>query len=802
MPTWTLEYPIRVNREGNQLELDFLVTELTINPNYRYSEVIVPSASSSNNFGPLVGWRTDEPDVIQFSQPSSGSPSEPRLASGAVVFIDQAPSSSTANISVALRLRSPALISCGADLRPDDYPMWIKTLGAGLIVLNHANPGTPIPSDAFTFSSGSPSELIITTALTVGKLPGWLAGSGIPVLRLHCDSYAERAARITSGTSYNAVIDAWTDLRLSSPNNLVQGSDPAFNPVLDAGTTTAPTVLFTTDVLQQTSGYDLTQDACAFGVTFTADTGSATSTQHLIGRWSGQSGTDNSSKWQWRLFYERTAGSPPTHKIKAQFVYDNGSFFSVATVEATIDEPTEKTIAIYRVTTTSPTTGELWVNGRRVASTTTFLPGTNAAARDLLTGGARYGGGSSLTDTLAGSIDQCFVYSTAISDATLSAVMHEMARRAGVSLGPVPQSNLTQPYTDANPEPRRRLDRWPVAMINLFGGSSYDDNVLSQRPEWRNGGNRQDIVDWFKPQIQRILGVCRDFEIMINRPQGNYRNDIISAGIFGDTDTVPSVQVIEDYQWEALSGWNDGMADQPGLFSEFGLSDHNHRDGRQSGDAPFARRCWFYTGNPTINDNGEATQDARVGARNLAPCSATFYIGEFFDRWVAKDERFRCFFVDSASKWDRNWVEIVQDPDANEEFTLVGEAIAMDPNSRKGAAWIALIGINTAPWWTGGTRGNGFDWNFRAGPWDETPIYLGVTQASNGVVMNLNDPTGNREQDGLSLEDCYRFIDRGVAPIAWGGDYQKMGTAWYYGARRIPVGRYPMMSPRISRVWR
>ncbi len=167
-----------------------------------------------------------------------------------------------------------------------------------------------------------------------------------------------------------------------------------------------------------------------------------------------------------------------------------------------------------------------------------------------------------------------------------------------------------------------------------------------------------------------------------------------------------------------------------------------------------------------------------------------------------KDDRFRCFFVDSASKWDRKWVEIVQDPNVNEEFTLVGEAIATDPNSRKGAVWVSLVGIRTAPWWNDFDKTEGYNWNWTAGKWDQTPIYVGITVTGDGPDLNLDNPTGVVEQDSMRLEDAYRFIDKGVAPIAWGGDYRKIATAWYYGGRRIPVGRYPMMSPRISRVWR
>ncbi len=588
-PSWSLLNPPRVNREGNQIELDFYISDVGIAPSLRFSTITIPGSGTSNNVGPFVGWRTHQTNLLQFFRGDSNT--ETKLFSGVVYAIDLP--GSDAVVSVAFRLTPTSLLSCGADLRPDTYAAWIQSLGAGLVVLKATSGGSAVSSTTFTFSAGSPAELILGAyASIVGKLPGWVVAGGAPTLLLHCDSYAERAARAASGTTFPpAAIDSWTDLRNSSPSDLVQATG-SLQPELSADPTTAPTITFDGDLFERAESTDLTQNACAFGVVFRADAGSGASTQQLIGRWSGSSGTDNSSKWQWRLLYERSGGSPQVHKIKAQFVYNNsGMFFTIATVEATIDAPTAKTIALYRATDSSPTTGEIWVNGVRTATTTTFLPGTNGLATALLTVGGRYDGSAALTDAFAGSIDQCFVYSTPLSDAALSAIHHELARRAGVKLGPVPQSNLTQPYTDANPEPRRRLDRWPVAMINLFGGVHYDDNVLSQNPNWRREDeDREKIVEWFRTRIRRILTASADFDIMINRPQGNYRNDIISAGIFGDTDTVPSVPVIQSFQWEALSGWNDGV-DHPGLFSEFALSDHNTRDGRQSGDAPFARRC-------------------------------------------------------------------------------------------------------------------------------------------------------------------------------------------------------------------
>ncbi len=312
-------------------------------------------------------------------------------------------------------------------------------------------------------------------------------------------------------------------------------------------------------------------------------------------------------------------------------------------------------------------------------------------------------------------------------------------------------------------------------------------------------------MDWFHERIIRILNACPDFDIMINRPQGNYANDIIAAGVFGDIFGDPGNKIIKEFQWESLSGWSDDGGGV-GVYSEWKLSDHNNRDNRASEDDPdFARRCWIYTGNPTINDDGAVTQDARTGARNLAACSASFYKENFLDDWALKDDRFRCFMVDSTSKWARKWIEIIQTPSVNEEFTLVGEAITDDPDLRKGAPWFSFFGQLDGPWWINIPMvGNKYNWQWSAGAWDQTPIYIGINQTlANGVTFDVNRPkTAENEQERLRFEDAYRLCNAGAAPIAWDGDYQKIGAAWYYGGRRIPVGRFTMLSPRISRVWR
>jgi hypothetical protein len=61
-----------------------------------------------------------------------------------------------------------------------------------------------------------------------------------------------------------------------------------------------------------------------------------------------------------------------------------------------------------------------------------------------------------------------------------------------------------------------------------------------------------------------------------------------------------------------------------------------------------------------------------------------------------------------------------------------------------------------------------------------------------------------REQDNLRLRRHRTASStRASPPIAWGGHYRKSrAPRGMYGARRIPVGRYPMMSPRISRICR
>lgn len=489
MPTWTLLSPARVNREGNQIEFEYEVTglEMGFEPTLLRSRINAVNSLDLRTFGSLAGWRYDASNPRQYFEDPLFPPPEPQLLSGAVVSLEQV--ETTVVVNTSLRLRPTALISIGADLRPSTRAIYSTSLLTELVILKQFVNDAGVPSPTFTFdvTANTPFAMNLTdSSANVGKLPGWNGADGAPTLRLHCDSHAERAKRAPDGPTFSESITGWADLLSGTPNNLTQSLAIA-QPRLFANTNTPPELRFFNDskgsMLEQTPGYDLIQSECAFGVVFRATPGTTTATQQLIGRWNALGTVDNASTKQWRLVYERTAGSPPTHKIKAQFASPS-SPFTITTLEATIDEPSAKTIAVYRVNTSGTPTGELWVNGVLVASTTTLFTAANTGASPKLTVGGRWPAfpdiENPVVNPLVGSIDQCFVYSSAISDATLTAVHHELSRRAGIKLGPVLQPDLTQPYGDSNPEVDRRLDRWPIAMINLFGGGNYDGNPMSQ----------------------------------------------------------------------------------------------------------------------------------------------------------------------------------------------------------------------------------------------------------------------------------------------------------------------------------
>ncbi|MBX3366373.1 MAG: hypothetical protein KF912_03560 [Phycisphaeraceae bacterium] len=705
-------------------------------------------------------------------------------------------------IRVLLRFNPFNLIALNAEATQTTggYPsVAVRGFAEGFLTLKQGSNSVISPAyDDLTYPEELPIGITTEVAAAgVGRLPRWDESSG--PLDLFSASIAERIERSSPANDLAVVtpltIPGWSNLSVTGGDLAADsGQEPKLSVPADQG---LPLLLFNSSILKRTGNTNVAGNACAVGVVFRADAGSSAATQHLIGRWSGQSGTDNATTWQWRLAYDRTSGSTQTHTLKAQFA-SAGIPPSTSSLSADVAAPTSNTMLIYRVTTGTSPVAELWVNGARVADQNVFLPDYNTGGRNLLTVGARLNGSDAIADPFAGSIDGCFVWTDRMSDATLSLVMHEMGRHAGIPLGPPIPSNITQAYGQDNPTANRRLQRWPVAMINLLGASS-SGNPMSQRNPWFNASSSApEAAEFLRTEIRRVLAGCRDFEILFNRPSGQYNDDFISIGVFGDVDGLSGVKIIKDYQWESLET----------VYDEFGLSDHNNRDGRAApGSTAYARRAWFYTGSTAISDDGEPLQNGRSGSRIVAPCSAEFYKAEYLDRWSDKDTRFRCLFVDSAIKWQQKWVEVIHTSSVRSNYTLVGESIPAGTNARNAAPWFSLVGISGAPWWKNFSRNNGYNMQWSAGDWDSTPIYVGITPSANnapGATLNLENVNvgDGREQDNLRFEDIYRFVDKGVAPLAWGGQYQKIGAAWMYGARRIPVGRYPMMSPRISRICR
>ncbi|QYK47746.1 MAG: hypothetical protein KF838_13255 [Phycisphaeraceae bacterium] len=791
MATWTWGGIISCNRQGNQLTVELQVDGLGFLP------AVSPSSVDPQKVRGVDTWRRSEQNLPPLYLVRSTS-AENRLLATRILSITG--TSSSCIVRILLRFSPSRLLSINSEsTQPPSgaAPVMLGGFAAGFLILKQGGNSESSPA-----LSTSPFPIDITSivaAAGIGRLPRWDQSTGSPPLDLMCNAIAERVERAPPDDDLNidppVAISGWSNLSVTGGDLAADsGQEPKLSVPADQG---LPLLLFNSSILKRTGNTNVAGNACAVGVVFRADAGSSAATQHLIGRWSGQSGTDNATTWQWRLAYDRTSGSTQTHTLKAQFA-SAGIPPSTSSLSADVAAPTSNTMLIYRVTTGTSPVAELWVNGARVADQNVFLPDYNTGGRNLLTVGARLNGSDAIADPFAGSIDGCFVWTDRMSDATLSLVMHEMGRHAGIPLGPPIPSNITQAYGQDNPTANRRLQRWPVAMINLLGASS-SGNPMSQRNPWFNASSSApEAAEFLRTEIRRVLAGCRDFEILFNRPSGQYNDDFISIGVFGDVDGLSGVKIIKDYQWEALET----------VYDEFGLSDHNNRDGVCApGSAAYAHRAWFYTGSTAISDDGEPLQNGRSGSRIVAPCSAEFYKAEYLDRWSDKDTRFRCLFVDSAIKWQQKWVEVIHTSSVRSNYTLVGESIPSGTDARNAAPWFSLVGISGAPWWKNFFRNNGYNMQWSAGDWDSTPIYVGITPSANnapGATLNLENVNvgDGREQDNLRFEDIYRFVDKGVAPVAWGGQYQKIGAAWMYGARRIPVGRYPMMSPRISRICR
>ena len=813
--TWMVIGPAICNRDGSAVRTVVRATGLSFEPSLQDSEADASDVTS------IVGWRSNEAtDELFIRQDDVDESPRPNAVITTIASTQPSPGIWDADVEVAIRLAPRGHIAINADARPvgsGDTPIYLREFSqegvAGQVnsFLTLKRSGfSPEPSDQIVFDASDPTDPIwegmdlTAAAVNIGKLPKWDA---VPTpLEFHFDAQAERASLSLVDTATITGLATWHNLRPGGAN-LTAGSSN--RPQLQVTQARAiPFIRYIAsenDRLEMASpGFDVGSTNATFGVVARAVENIVTeSPAHLIGRWDG---TDESTQ-QWRMVFVPDVING--HKVFVQFSW----VVSYVEVGADVGEFVEPTMVIYRSGNESGGSApyEIWMNGR-LATNGAIAIASNANATGPMTVGARHNG-TAWVDKLdtdvspfrPGTVDQAFLYTERISDGALSLVMHEMSRRAGIGLcKPVLPEHQTQPYGAGSERP---LERRPIALINLFGGNNYGENgnPLGQRKDWRDG-TQAEIEAWLKLRVAEILNASDEFEIMFNRPAGQYRDDIVSSGFFGSMDVDPFDPIITTTQWDALKA----------VWTTFHLTHYNDRGPEYlPSDPEYARRAWFYVGaGITVDDDGGTLQTARMGDRIVAPCSATYYKSDFLDEWSSADVgeyRFRCLFLDSAVRFDGKFVEMLHDTTISDGFTLVGESITTDPDARKGAPWFALAGLPSAPWWnisatTGRpNRNNGYNPDWIAGSWDETPIYFGIT---GGGYLDLSNTTTNpgvgegENTANLRIEDIYSFIQKGATPVAWDGQYTKIGAAWDYATGRIPVGRYPMMSPRISRVWR
>lgn len=502
--------------------------------------------------------------------------------------------------------------------------------------------------------------------------------------------------------------------------------------------------------------------------------------------------------------------------------------------------PPTNICTIYRGTTPN---AEWWIDGRRYTYAAVSANNTNTIQGNMLIGARNTGSTASpvYIEPLRGILEQVFVYDENITDGALSLLLFESCRRAGIIQRAPVDASWRQPYSeDTTTEPPtppvapeiRRLDRKPIGVITLMVDSNraYElppdepNNILGQRSQWRST-DQNAIVSWLSERVTEVLMGSEDFDVMFNRPAGVYVDDIIASGIFGYINTFvidgatsdSPEKVITDVQWNAMRQ----------VWNAFGLTDHNkHGTDRSRWDAQYARRGWFYTGGGmTLDDAGVTLQNARMSNRIVPPATAALYKNDILSEWTAEDTRFRCFFLDSMNQDHiyARFAELAHDSSIYNDFTLVGEPINALPEadrSREVVPSFSMAGLPSGIWWKTPPpppppalpseiphRDNGYDPDWTtSNRWDRDTmaIYFGVgindeLDLTNTDTDAYGPVTG---EDNMRFGDIYRFCTYGLIPVAWGGNYRKVGAAWDYASGRIPVGRVPMLSPRISRVWR
>jgi hypothetical protein len=696
------------------------------------------------------------------------------------------------------------------------------------------------------------------SAFGVGCFPGYnrnCSPTGTkPKLRFHWDSQSERCwmfpqNQIALPPNPRPLIPVLHDIRLSSTNALAQSGREAemlIQPGAFPANTGYPAALFpfTTQQVYEVvdPAFDIKPNAATFGAVWRMPHGeppdgfdppSANNVRTIIGRYNGptQAGV------QWRLLFRAGAAAPWTDsEIWAQF----GTGSTSVQVKHVVGLPPTNICTIYRGTTPN---AEWWIDGRRYTYAAVSANNTNTIQGNMLIGARNTGSTASpvYIEPLRGILEQVFVYDETITDGALSLLLFESCRRAGIIQRAPVDGSWKQPYSeDTTTEPPtppvapevRRLDRKPIGVITLMVDTNraYElppeepNNILGQRSQWRST-DQAEIVSYLSERVTEVLMGSEDFDVMFNRPAGVYVDDIIASGIFGYINTFvidgatsdSPERVITDVQWNAMKQ----------VWDAFDLSDHNsHGTDRSPYDGLYKRRCWFYTGGGmTLDDAGATLQNARMSNRIVPPATATLYKTDILDKWTTKDTRFRCFFLDSMNQDHiyARFAELAHDSSIYDNFTLIGEPINALPasdRSREVVPSFSMAGLPSGIWWKTPPpppppalpseiphRDNGYDPDWTtSNRWDRDTmaIYFGVG-INDELDLTNTDTDANGPvtgEDNMRFGDIYRFCTYGLIPVAWGGNYRKVGAAWDYASGRIPVGRVPMFSPRISRIWR
>lgn len=905
MATWIVS-PVEssVLPDGNGLYVLFTVLGLPAgfiprSPEDSGGSSMVTTIGLDANWGRLVGWRFDELNREQFLLFPSDTERRTTIVRGRIVFIQPLSTAGDYAIRVLLELGGAHRVAMGAGLRTklsdERAPLYIERFGPGFLTLRNAITGGPAPAEIASpelilSSAEDPSKrgMIFTDGATrVGVLPGFdrsctLRGQQQPRLQYHWDAQAERSRVNSTQVFPPPTIPTMHDNRLfCTPAEAVGGREAQMllGPVAGSTDPTRgyPYLRFTldgtgTDVyVIENPEFRLLPSAATVGAVFTPESGSAATHNQTIAAKLRGSGAAES---EWRLMWRRegTVGDD-WEDSETWMQFSDGT--NVPAVTVATGKAGVRHCVIYRGRP-GPTGAEMWVDGRRLVATSHVNSGNPNSTGVVSIGARQWSASPGWTEPYRGQMEQLFIYDEGISDSALSAVLYESCGRAGIAIGgEIPVEEQVQPYTPSPTLDRKRwIDCKPLASIQLFipvdrdledptyvppPPSSVPPNLMGQREEWRSA-DQAAIEDFLWDSIALALGGSDDFDILFNRPAGQYPDDIIASGIFGNINTYTlngatadlSDKIITDTQMSALKS----------IWDDFGLSDHNQRAGTSFYADDYARRGWFYTGGGLcLNEAGEVLDNARMSLRIIPPANATLYREAVLDKWVDEvagwDERFRCLILDSMNQPHcyPKFAEILHDADAEipDEYTLVGEPIGTafkgvyDPAAstpvdtrnyatRKATPSFCLADLPSAPWWNMNATSGRPAIAARYNPdWAKQPnfdpatmqFYVGIGP-SNELDLTANQP-GERPDgptgtwQNLRIGDIYRFIRFGehvlevdldedgetevykryaVIPVAWNGNYAKVGAAWDYATGRIPVGRVPMLSPRISRIWR